>query len=259
VDPQFKTDYLRHVSLVDDLADSTVRQYRNRIAVLERITGKSIEQITADDALEIKSMRDRYSSSYRKGLLVTLRSIHDYGAFAGKWERNGISYVKPPKEENDTTPPLPEAAAMELLEAARSPAEIRLTSLGLFAGLRIGESTVIRPPHWKNGHLWFRREKTRRMGMVPIHPQLQLARRRILSESPAWPSVLQKAKMRLAERTGIEFVAHQLRKTFAQALYDRDVPWEVVQTLLGHTLGVTGRYAWVQATSLQEAVAVLPF
>jgi site-specific recombinase XerD len=259
VDPQFKAGYLRHLSLVDDLADSTVRQYRNRIGVLERITGKSIEQITADDALEIKSMRDRYSSSYRKGLLVTLRSIHDYGAFAGKWERNGISYVKPPKEENETSLPLSEDQAEALMMAARTPAEVRVTHLPTLAGLRIGEASAIRPPHWLPGHLYFRREKTRKLHQLPIHPRLQLARRSILSISPAWPSVLQDAKEALEQRTGITFVTHQLRKTFGQALLDRGADWATVQKLLGHTLGVTGRYADPSFLMQQEALRLLPF
>lgn len=169
VDATFRASYLRHLSLVDDLADSTVRQYRNRIPIIEKLAGKPIERITADDAMSIKAMKDTYSSSYRKSLLVTLRSVHDYGALIGKWERNGISFVKPPREENYTSLPLAVEDVEELLQAARTPAEIRVTHLPSLAGLRIGEAALIRPPHWLPGRLYFRREKTRRLEQVPIH------------------------------------------------------------------------------------------
>lgn len=260
MDPAFRADYRAHLLEEDELAPSTVRQYCQRINLLEAIRGKPIEEIAVDpeEARAIKRMT-QFSTSYRKGFVVCLHSVHRIGAAQGRWKKNGMMEVRPPREENDSPLPLPEEIARFLLHACRCPREFRLVHLMTLAGLRIGEAAAIRDEHWQHGRLWFRGEKNRKLRMVPVHPRLEAVRSEILACSPGDTSGLYKAKRKLQERTLITFKSHQLRKTFSTAIYNRGTPAEVVDALIGHK-PTTGRlYAAVTDWMREEAVALLPF
>lgn len=260
MEPDFERAYRAHLRDEDELAGSTIRQYMARIRAWERITGLPIEEVaTSPDVVrDVKAQRDRFSSAYRKGLIVTAHSVHRIGALQGRWKENGVLLVKTCKEVNESSRPLSVDQLLCLLDASKDPAEIRLTHLGGLEGMRIGESTAIRDKHWQDGWFWFRREKTGKMQELPVHPRVQAAKDQILTCSPAWPSVLQDAKERLEQKTGIRFIAHQLRKTYGQMLLDNGAPWQAVQDCLGHSLGMTGRYVAVTSKMRIEAHACLP-
>lgn len=259
MEPLFRSAYRAHLLEEDELAQSTIFQYCARIDLIEQLLHKPIEAaaVTPDDARAIKRMTE-FSSSYRKGFVVTLHSVHRVGAAFGMWDLNGMMEVRPPREENDSPLPLPLETARFLLHACRSPREFRVIYLGELAGLRIGESAMIREHHWQGDYLWFRGEKTRKFREVPVVPRLEAMKNVILSCSPGDASGLHKAKRRVQERAQIRFKSHQLRKTFASLLYDEGVSWEVVANLLGHTVGVTGLYAPITRRKRDEAMVKLP-
>jgi integrase len=94
---------------------------------------------------------------------------------------------------------------------------------------------------------------------TPIHPDLLAVRAKILASQPCHVGTLQKVKERLALLSDVEFVAQQLRKTFASTLYDADVPDEVVKDLIGHTGDVTRRYAPISRRKRVEAIERLHY
>lgn len=258
MEPLFRSAYRAHLLEEDELAQSTISQYCARIDLIEELLHKPIESVTPDDARAIKRMTE-LSSSYRKGFVVTLHSVHRVGAAFGKWDLNGMMEVRPPKEENDSPLPLPLETARFLLHACRSPREFRVIYLGTLAGLRIGESAMLREQHWQGDYLWFRGAKNRKMREVPVVPRLAAMRDVILSVSPQHVNTLHKAKGRVQKRAQIPFRSQQLRKTFASTLLDNGARWEVVQQLLGHSLGVTGIYAQPTRRMRDVDMAKLPF
>ena len=241
------------------LLPSTVSQYGHRCNTWERLVGKPMREITADDARAVKHS-GMVGPAAVKGLITTLHAYHKFGAAMGYWEMNGIMLVTAPRRiEHHTAPPLRIEHARLLLATCRRSSEYRLVYLGLYGGLRIGESAAIREADWKWDRLWFRREKTRRYGEVPIHPNLEKAKESILAGSPSDASGLQRAKRGMEERLGISFISHQLRRTFSSCLYDAEVPDEIVGDLLGHTGSVTRLYAKISTDKRKRAIEMLPY
>lgn len=193
-------------------------------------------------------------------MLVALRQFTRWARLEGIGGDERILYVRCPKEVNDSPPPLPYDVARELIRACSGPKEFRLIYGGLYAGLRIGESASIGRQEWQHRLLWFRGEKNLRMRAVPTHPRLEAIRDLILIAGPfADPSPLAKAKANISRRTGIDFVPHQLRKTFAQGLEDGEVPDHRQKALLGHAGDVTSVYRIPSLIRLKQDVMVLPY
>lgn len=236
---------------------TTVEAYFYRLNWLERYFGKPIEEITADDLRQLK--RDRpVSSQTLKGKIVAAHQFHIWGYLEKLWPKNGICDVKPPKvDDEDSPPPLPIHQAMRLVEACRRPLEFRLIYYGVFEGMRIGESALIEGSNWHDdGVLRFRGKKNGRLREVPIHVELERHKWMLLASLPTDTSTLQRVARRLKARTGVKFKTQQLRKTYSSLLYDNDVPDEVVGDILGHTGSVTRRYAPVSLKRKRDAQAI---
>lgn len=237
--------------------EGTVRQYLYRIRFLEEWTGKPIEEVTADDLRRLKANPQGYSSSHIKSMIVTLRQFHSWGVLEGLWQPGSIAALKVPKEDCRESAPLPDDKARTLLEKAEGSLETRLVYLGLYAGMRIGESASLTDEEWQDGWLRFRGEKTNKLREVPVHPDLADERDAILSYATPHKASMQKAKERLEKRVGFAFISHQLRKSFSSKLHDEGVSDRVVKDLIGHTQDVTGRYIVVSRRMKQQAIAKL--
>lgn len=239
---------------------STVKAYRERLEWWERWTGKPIHEVGADDIRRLKRERPLRSNTL-KGLVVAERRFHQWGANEGLWPLNGVMNVAPPQiDDDDQLPPLPHDQLRRLLGACRRPLEYRLIFYGAYCGMRIGESASIEGSMWHDdGMLRFRGEKNGRMRAVPIHPALEAVKWHLFGSMPTDPSTLQRVKRRMAKRLRLPFVAGQLRKTYSTALYDADVPDEVVGALLGHRGSVTRVYAKVSDKKLRDALERLPY
>lgn len=243
-------DYARHEL---GRADGTVRQYLWRLGYLERALGKPIEQMTASDLRQLKRQVP-LSSATIKSLVMAAHAFHAWGALEGHWGLDGIMLVHAPREVNESSRPLRQDEVHTLKAVCRAPIEYRLVYLGLYAGMRIGESARFQASMWEPGFLRFRSQKGRALIETPVHPDLLAVQAQVLASPTAHVGTLQKTKERLAVRSGVKFVAQQLRKSFASSLYDADVPDEVVKNLLGHTGDVTRRYAPVSRRKRIEAI-----
>lgn len=236
---------------------TTVEAYLYRLNWLERYFGKPIEQVTADDIRQLK--RDKpVSSQTLKGKIVAAHQFHIWGYLENLWPKNGICDVKPPRvDDEESPPPLPLHQAAQLVAACRRPLDFRLVYYCNFQGMRIGEAALIEGSNWHDdGVLRFRGKKTGKLREVPIHPEVERMKWMLLASLPTDTSTLQRVGRRLKKRTGINFKTQQFRKTYSTALYDHDVPDEVVGDMLGHTGSVTRRYAQVSMKRKRDAQAI---
>lgn len=239
-------------------APRTVEAYVARLGMLEKVVGKPWHRVTSDELREFKRRTD-YSSQTVAGIVVALHQAHRWGALEGHWRLNGICDVRVPKVENEGHPPLPNCQVRTLLKGCRKPVEFRLVFLGLYAGLRVSESARIKEADWQDGMLTFKASKTRGKRRVPVHPELDKARFAILCSKPSTPQNLHRACRQMRKRLGLDFTPHTLRSTFATALERSGASWQVTMKLLGHSLGVTGRYAFISDEQLCEATASVSY
>lgn len=238
---------------------TTIAQYRRNLAWLERYFGKPAEEIGPDDLRAFK-ISGEFKSETVKSRMVAVRQFHAWGVLEGLWEMGHINLVRtPPINDTDTLPPLTTAQAGAVLAACQTPLEARLAYFGLYLGTRVSESARITPENWHGDVVRFRGSKNARTREIPVHPELAAARRFILRKERAWKDTLQKIKPKLEERVGFPFTTHQLRKCFADTLYDAGIPDEIVGDLLGHTGSVTRRYAPVTLKKRREAISRLMY
>ena len=237
---------------------ATVQAYADRFRMAERYFRKKWWEVTSDDLRALKRT-DRYSTQTVAGIITAIRQGHEWGAQEGHWPLNGIGKVRVPKVVNDTPPPVPLGIANLLLEYCTKPLEYRLVYLGLFAGTRISETAKIGAEHWDDGVLRFTGAKNRKVREIPVHEELEKVKAAILCSPPTVPQNIQRAKKQMGERLGVEFHTHQLRSRFATSLSEAGAPWEVVASLLGHNLGITGRYAVISLKRKRDAIEALAY
>lgn len=254
--------------LVDELGRSrnTAAGYLGAIERAARFLGKPPHKVTADDLRRL--LREtNYAPATKRGIVVAFHAYHSFGVVEGAWKMNGISELRTPKVIHEPRAPLSSFDAHRLLMNAISPIQTRIVYLGLYAGLRIQESSGLRERHWKGDCLSITREiaKAGKARKVPVHPELERKRELILSHSPTKGTAgtmfckLRK-RLELKDTDGNVATPHTLRRTFATKVYDEGrVMWEVVQKLLGHGTDVTSLYARVSWTQMVEAVAPLYF
>lgn len=138
----------------------------------------------------------------------------------------------------------------------------------LFTGLRKGEAMSLKWPDvdLDNGTVLIRDTKNRRPHMLPLSDfLLEMLNRR--SDSRTCDYVFPgKLKGRMAEPTtlveeirkasGITFIPHDLRRTFATVAESLDLSWKTVKSLLNHKMDddVTAGYVISEAERLRSAM-----
>lgn len=252
-----KGQFADYLSVDLDRKPGTVRQYLWRLGYLEEFFGKPADQITTHDLLDLKR-RWTMAPETLKSLLVAVRQYHDWGALIGKWERKDTALVRDPRIVIDPSLPLTAAQVALIMGEVTDAYEARLVLFGLYAGTRIGEAASMGGQHWQNGTLKFG-SKSLLLRQVPVHPVLAHFRQVLLSVGPCCVSPLQKRKRAMEERVGFEFVAHQLRKSFAATMQDAGVQEKVIQDLLGHGGSVTRRYAPITPRMREAAIQVVNY
>jgi integrase len=192
-------------------------------------------------------------------MLSAIQAFHRWESATGVKSLNGICDIGTPSiSDEDSPPPLDPKHVHPLLDACRLPLEYRVIYGGLYLGLRIGESGYLHGSMWSDGCIWIKGEKTNRTRAIPIHPDLEKVMWTLLAHPPTDPTTMQRVKRRLAKRTGVSFVSHQLRKRFAQSLADAGVDKGTRADLLGHRT-VDDLYATPSLSTLKDAIAKLAY
>lgn len=248
----------RHVS------ESTARDYERAIVRVERFCGLSRFEINTPALEEFLSNGASWSTKNQS--LVAFRLFHRWGVRRGYCTPDlELEELRLPRRRYALTLPLTAPEAQALLRAASSPCQIRLTHLGLYAGLRFEEIRSVSPTTWVVGvagtqqlRVWGKGSVYRE---VPVHPELERVREQILERDCTRRNLLT-AVTQLRTRLDIPYMTSRtLRRTFAEALSEAGVEREVVGGLLGHSpSGITAtHYAPVRTREKTEAISCLHY
>jgi integrase/recombinase XerD len=177
-------------------------------------------------------------------------------------------------------------ATRRLLFAHADPTQRAAMALGFGLGLRAGEMCALRLEDVRDGNVVVRCGKGGRRRAVPITPAFEEElrafaaghRARIIewarlegrgaqdpgtllvqichrAPRPFTPNALSMSLSQLGRRLGVRFSPHDMRRSFATELADREVGLEVIQVALGHVkLGTTRDYVQVKQRRLREAL-----
>lgn len=237
-----------------DRRQSTADAYGWRWSRLERYFGKRVDEIDSDDLRNLKRSSP-FQPATVKGFIVAMHVFDQWAKLVELPHRNGVSLVKVPRQSPSIPNPLATWRVRAILDACRRPLEYRVTYPGFYAGLRIGESADLCGPMWgEDGVLRFEGEKNGRGREVPVHPELERVKWKILASLPTDTSTLQRVVRRLRQRVGFHFTSHQFRDTFATQLEEGDIERHVLKELLGHAGDVTSGYALVSLRKKRRAV-----
>ena len=239
---------------------STTERQVERLRTWERLTGKPATELEPKDVLQYLEFNPlNHAGNTRKGMLTAIQAFHRFESATGDKTLNGICDIATPSiNDEDSPPPLPIECVAPLKDACVLPLEYRVVYGGLYLGLRIGESGYLHGAMWSDRSIWIRGEKKDRIRAIPVHPELEKVMWNLLAHPPTTPETMQRVKRRLAKKTGISFVSHQLRKRFAQSLADEGVDKGTRADLLGHRT-VDDLYATPSLNTLREAVQRIPY
>lgn len=235
---------------------------------LDRVLGFLDVVPSALDATGLRRfIREADCGSAAKKITVNaVKTWHRWAVLEGLKEPNALEAVHTPRVFPTQAPPLNLEQVNTLVKRCDSPRDHRLIWLGLFAGLRIGESATITASSWLPDRIVVL-GKGRKVREVPVHPALRSLRDLILQdeETPALPdyhrrgAAMSWSRRMMEKRAGFMFKPHSLRRTFATRLYEADVAFEVVGELLGHAGNVTSLYAQVSWSRKVRAIQSLDY
>lgn len=216
----FESIFLRHMR-AEGLAEQTIR---HRLYTLRRL-GPDPLHATSDDVLS--ALEGDLKQATRATYLQALRACFSDLQRMGLIDHDPTARVRLPKSPRRSPRPLPEAELEQLLtmddETARA-----WTILGAYAGLRIGEVSLVRGCHLERSDrgriLRIPYGKGGLDASIPAHPRIVEALQPYAEGQdrlwPWWPSAMARRWRAAAASVGIEGrVFHQLRHTYATRLY----------------------------------------
>lgn len=222
---------------------------------------KPVWDITVPDARSLMARGD-LSWRWKSSFVSAIKAYRRWGAVEGFWEMNGFDALRAPKRRfAEEKAPVSDETARRLIEAARTPSEVRIVRLPLFEGLRLQEATLV------DG--WTDRMKVMGKGgkvrYVPVHPMVEEVKDLILGTQPKSKSTLRSAFIRLQERTGaldvdgLKAPPHSLRHTFSTHLTEKKTLGDYIDEAMGHSRGTRGVYSRIPWEFIVETVLTVDY
>lgn len=196
-----------------------------------------------------------------------LTSLRAFARWAG-WG-NLLSDYSAPTPARGIPHPLPEGmeGVKRLIAVARQENQIALIALCGLCGLRVAESLAVRPSHFNHDQrTLIVRGKGDRSRIIPVsslawHHLAMPVTRAFCDEDRLVVGLKDRFARRvvtdLGVRAGLQrhISSHDLRATFATALYDKTLNLRLVQEILGHASSQTTElYTGVAFGMMQQAV-----
>lgn len=242
-DEAFIRDYTAYLVGFLGRSPVTAEDYSGVVRRTARMIGKPILQVDSEDLMSLVDTNG-WKPSTNRAMLVAWRSADKFARMKGYAGRNGIAHLQTPSVPKRKEPPMSNAEAYRALSHADTPILKRVVFLGLYAGLRIGESSRLDEKGWLDDKLVII-GKGGRKRVVPAHPELGKVRDEILGNPPASRTSAGGLFTRFRKRHDLRNIEggpatpHALRRTFATECYGRGGKDKDVETLLGHETGVT--------------------
>lgn len=196
-----------------------------------------------------------------------LTSLKKFAKWA-RWETPGLDDYSAPTPLKGIPHPLPEgmAGVRRMIEVASQERHKALVALCGMCGLRVAEALAVRPSHIdipnKVLTVYGKGEKERQ---VPISTEAwEILQRPVLRAFATDSEVIglkdrfaRRVITNLGERAGLRrsVASHDLRATFATAVYDKTLDQRLVQDLLGHSNGTTTEI-YIERSSTQKSEGV---
>ena len=248
-----------------NLSERSIKTYIWCIRTITEAVGKPVWELTAPDLLAFME-GSTYPPRTTAQIVAAAKQGHKWAAVRGLCSLNGVMAVSPPKiPKSKPHTHVTQSTARSLLETARTPLEMRVVYLGLYAGTRVSESAAMDSCHDKGDRLRFVGKGDQERD-VPIHPELREVLPVIFSNGPVTDATLGVTMRRLRDKVGAlttmgaPATAHALRRTCGTTMYQAGVAWEVADTVLGHTLpGAGARYIQIPWERLEEAVQQIDY
>lgn len=243
-DDEFYEEFRGYICGVMGRSPTTAKNYISAAKRASRRLDKSVLKVHSDDLIDL-IQHGGWAPATNRSMIVAFHSLDEFAKMRGYGGRNGIAHLKTPKVVHNKKPPIATRDAYRLLMAAETPIQVRTIYLGFYAGCRIAESSAMDESNWLEDTLVFI-GKGGKKRTVPIHPELAKVKDKILSRKPSSKTSAGVIFGRLVRRLGILDTEgniptpHSMRRTLSTELYKVGAMWEIVQTVLGHELGVTG-------------------
>lgn len=242
----------QYLVLERGLSPVTAWTYEHGLRRIERFTQVPAPEIDTSKAREF--LRSGYHPATKQSSLAALKSFHRWGAVEGLWPLNGIMALQGPRMVHNPKPSLRPEQVTHIESYVNRPNAARVFYLGLYAGLRVTEASLVEG--WEGGVLSVK-GKGGKLREVPVHAEIEQRKDLILS-STAKRDNLKHSVRGLSFASGIPFTSHTFRRTFGVRLSELGVSRDVIAALLGHRGGVTiEHYVPVTMTEKREAVLKL--
>jgi integrase len=217
------------------LAHSTAFTYERNLRRYERYTGTSVREVAVSSVRRFLR-HSEYHPSTKNSTLVAIRSHVRFRLLEDDIEPGlaaKILAIDGPKVPRRTRDSLTPAEVRRVLAACMSPNEVRVIYLGLYQGLRVSDSALLRAEHFRGDRLVFRSVKGDKPLVLPLHPEVIEKQEVILSSSPKSRDVLKHVCRSLSHCVGLPFSTHTLRRTFSTRLDDLEIQEGVIIELMG--------------------------
>jgi site-specific recombinase XerD len=251
------------------LSENTIRAYRSDLReffrwVMAPPQGLTVREL---DQMGRKWLREKRLEVAPKTTARRLTSLRTYARWKGEEVLKDYSAPTPPRTEPH---PIPEGVEglHRMAESSNRPEHQALIGLCGFAGLRIGEALSIRPNMIsRRDNMILVRGKGDKSRWVPMSPTcwryIASAYVAAMEENkqlvPYQDRFARKVITSLARRARLRrhVSSHDLRATFATAVYDSTQDLRLVQELLGHASPDTTQiYTGVLQRKMQQAVNI---
>ena len=245
---------------------STFERYLHDLRFLEQASGKPFLSDTVSVRLDHHDVMAAVIANPDKApetqacIVKAAKSWEKAGEQLGWWKANGLLNLSFPKPKPELKPSLTDRQVQALLGVCRTAREWRVVALGLYAGMRVSDSTALRERDWHEDRIRYTARKTGNKVEVPIHLELAGLKRVICNDYPEG-EVLKMTARRLRDRVDFYFTTNTLRATFTQRLLDLGVPLWVVKDLRGDAPKevVFTNYAVVPFPDKQGAISTLDY
>jgi len=248
-------------------SNNTASAYATDLRML--LLDRGVRAVTMEDFEDVAT---HWLTSTRRivALKTTSRRLTSVRAFA-KWAGwpAALTEYSAPHAAPTVPHPLPEgmAGVRKMLGYARTPQQRALVALCGFLGLRVGEALAVKPSDFDMTDMELKvLGKGEKYRYVPVSPEAWGALAEPVTMAflandgfvvPIADRVARSNITQMGKRAGLKrsVASHDLRATFATAVYDRTKDMRLVQELLGHaSVETTQIYVGVQRAKLHSAV-----
>ena len=258
--------------LVDGLSEKSIKQYKKTLDRFFLLVHKRTSDITSEDCrLFFWELSKTMSSASMETQRAYLRSFFSWLVDNEYLNKNPMTPIKPFKVEKKLKKELTDMEFEQLRKACKDNFERAVLEVLYSTGLRVSELVDLKIDDIdiNNGELTVRHGKGNKERVSYLNAKAILAIQDYLKER-SWNTVylfenyrkphnklttktIERHTKALQEKTGIRLHPHKIRRTTATHLWQKGMPVEEIQVILGHeNIGTTMIYTNVKHDTVKS-------